>query len=88
MANFKTRLGAQRYNARMDKIWTAYQMGLDQEAEHLARRTGLTRAACKFWMQENHLSHTMNLMQRYPGKENAECYALAAAEIEDFILAQ
>lgn len=67
--------------------WTQYQTDLDREAAQLSRQTGLARAACKFWMQERGLTTTLQLKDRYPGKSYAECYTLAAGEIEQFILA-
>ncbi|MDP2619892.1 MAG: hypothetical protein Q8P46_06900 [Hyphomicrobiales bacterium] len=63
-----------------------YQMPLAREAKALGRQTGLRWTACKAWMQHAGISGIIDLKDRYPGAEHAECMTKAAEEIETYIL--
>lgn len=63
-----------------------YSLGRKGEAAMLSRRTGLQAKACEDWMRYAGLASILELKDRYPNTNHAECMRRAACEIENFVL--
>jgi hypothetical protein len=68
-----------------DRKPNAHHMGINQEAQSLAVRTGLRWQACKQWMQHVGIRSVPDLKTHYPNVEHADCMTRAADEIAEFI---